>query len=97
MKATLVTSLIACALAIPFSTSAAVDTKPQETATTQCTTEAKALKGEEREKALAKCEKLAAYGPGSQQNKMKTCNADAKKNDLHGDERRAFMSKCLKG
>ena len=32
-----------------------------------------------------------------QQEKMKTCNAEAKVKDLHGDERRAFMSTCLKG
>jgi len=27
---------------------------------------------------------------------MKTCNADAKAKDLKGDERKAFMSECLK-
>jgi hypothetical protein len=30
-----------------------------------------------------------------QQNKMKTCNADAKTKDLKGDERKAFMKSCL--
>lgn len=35
--------------------------------------------------------------PGSQQNKMKHCNEEAKKKELKGDERRAFMSGCLKG
>ena len=33
----------------------------------------------------------------SQQNRMKTCNADAKAKSLKGDERKAFMSECLKG
>jgi hypothetical protein len=33
----------------------------------------------------------------SQQEKMKTCNVEAGRKDLHGDERRAFMSSCLKG
>jgi hypothetical protein len=33
----------------------------------------------------------------SQQNKMKTCNSEAGKKNLKGDERRAFMSACLKG
>jgi psiF repeat len=33
----------------------------------------------------------------SQQEKMKTCNVEAGKKNLHGDERRAFMSSCLKG
>lgn len=34
--------------------------------------------------------------PAKQQNKMKTCNADAKAKDLKGDERKKFMSACLK-
>ena len=38
-----------------------------------------------------------AAEPTAQQNKMKTCNADAKAKDLKGDERKAFMSSCLKG
>ena len=32
----------------------------------------------------------------SQQSRMKTCNADAKAKSLKGDERKAFMSDCLK-
>lgn len=35
--------------------------------------------------------------PMSQQEKMKACNAQAAKKQLKGDERRAFMSSCLKG
>jgi hypothetical protein len=31
----------------------------------------------------------------AQQSKMKTCNADAKSQDLKGDERKAFMKDCL--
>jgi hypothetical protein len=31
-----------------------------------------------------------------QQEKMKTCNADAATKALKGDERKAFMSDCLK-
>ena len=38
-----------------------------------------------------------ADGKTAQQNKMKTCNADAKTKALKGDERKAFMSTCLKG
>jgi len=33
----------------------------------------------------------------TQQNKMKACNADAKTKGLKGDERKKFMSACLKG
>lgn len=32
---------------------------------------------------------------GAQQDKMKTCNADAKTKALKGDERKAFMKDCL--
>jgi len=28
---------------------------------------------------------------------MKSCNAQASKKDMKGDERKAFMSKCLSG
>lgn len=31
----------------------------------------------------------------AQQERMKTCNAQASKKDLKGDERQAFMSECL--
>lgn len=48
--------------------------------------------------ALALSLALFAAGPAlavSQQDKMKTCNADAAKKDLKGDERKKFMSECL--
>ena len=39
-----------------------------------------------------------ATSPGTpQRSKMKACNADAKQKDLHGDDRRKFMSHCLSG
>jgi hypothetical protein len=38
---------------------------------------------------------FAADTATPQQNKMKTCNADAKTKALKGDERKAFMSNCL--
>ncbi|MBK6980557.1 MAG: phosphate starvation-inducible protein PsiF [Betaproteobacteria bacterium] len=41
--------------------------------------------------------KPAATAPTSQQDKMKLCNVKAKEKALKGDERRAFMSSCLKG
>ena len=33
--------------------------------------------------------------PTAQQERMKSCNAQASKKELKGDERQAFMSKCL--
>jgi hypothetical protein len=37
-----------------------------------------------------------AFAATDQQNKMTTCNADATAKSLKGDERKAFMSTCLK-
>ena len=37
-----------------------------------------------------------AAAPVKQKEKMKSCNADAKARDLKGDERKKFMSSCLK-
>jgi len=37
-----------------------------------------------------------AADPPSQQSRMKTCNAEAKAKSLKGEERKAFMSQCLK-
>lgn len=36
------------------------------------------------------------FAETAQQSKMTTCNADATARALKGDERKAFMSKCLK-
>ncbi|HEX8589563.1 PsiF family protein [Pseudomonas sp.] len=36
------------------------------------------------------------FAATAQQNKMTTCNADASAKFLKGDERKAFMSTCLK-
>jgi hypothetical protein len=36
------------------------------------------------------------FAATEQQNKMTTCNADASAKSLKGDERKAFMSNCLK-
>jgi hypothetical protein len=33
---------------------------------------------------------------GEQQNRMKACNVEAAKKELKGDERKAFMSSCLR-
>ena len=39
---------------------------------------------------------FSAYA-GTQQDRMKNCNADAGKKSLAGDERKAFMKDCLSG
>ena len=40
---------------------------------------------------------LPALADTAQQDKMKSCNADATAKSLKGDERKKFMSSCLKG
>ncbi len=43
---------------------------------------------------------IAASAPaiaGEQQDKMKNCNKEAKEKAMKGDERKKFMSGCLKG
>jgi hypothetical protein len=37
----------------------------------------------------------SAYSATAQQEKMKTCNADATSKQLKGDERKAYMKTCL--
>ena len=36
------------------------------------------------------------FAATAQQNKMTTCNADASSKSLKGDDRKAYMSSCLK-
>ena len=74
-----------------------------------CAHESKGLRGEEHQKFMSECLKDHGWAPStkegthktsaesSQQNRMKTCNEEAGKKNLHGDERRSFMSTCLKG
>ena len=76
-----------------------------------CAHESKGLRGEEHQKFMSECLKgnetdgasrketaqRASDETGSQQNRMRTCNEEAGRRSLHGDERRAFMSTCLKG
>jgi hypothetical protein len=76
-----------------------------------CAHESKGLRGEEHQKFMSDCLKghdtegatrkegspRADDETGSQQNRMRTCNEEAGRRSLHGDERRAFMSSCLKG
>jgi psiF repeat len=58
---------------------------------------------EKKEAAPAKAEAkpaasaAAPSAKATQQDKMKSCNADATAKTLKGDERKKFMSSCLKG
>jgi psiF repeat-containing protein len=86
---TRVLSIIAGAvLALCVSTTAAADAAAGEAA--------KPAPDTDKPKAVAAREPAAEPATGAQQNKMKRCNEEAKKKELKGDERRAFMSTCLK-
>lgn len=107
---TLIRYAIACAVVSAFSIQpafAAAEGSAKPTAQDRksaCTQEARGLKGAERDDFIAWCltqdsirpKQAKALVPGSQQDKMRKCNAVAKERALKGDERRAFMSSCLK-
>lgn len=71
---------------------------PQQQRMADCNTQATGKKGDERKAFMSSClkGKTMAAPAATQQNKMKTCNADAKTKALKGVERKAFMSSCLK-
>ena len=93
--------LVGCVAVWALSVTAALaeEKRAEDDRHATCAHEAKGLKAEERERFLTACRSQYGYGhaPHSQQEKMKTCNQEARERDLHGDERRAFMSSCLKG
>lgn len=77
-----------------------------------CNKEATGMKGDERKAFMKKClskdyvlksdaatpaKPATPAASSAQQDKMKACNADAKTKGLKGDERKKFMSACLKG
>lgn len=73
---------------------------PQQQRMSDCSKQSKGMKGEEHKKFMASClkgETTAAAAKPTQQDKMKSCNADASAKKLKGAERKNFMSTCLKG
>lgn len=61
----------------------------------ECNTQATGKKGDERKAFMSTCLKGDKAPAPTQQEKMKTCNADAGAKQLKGDERKTFMSTCL--
>jgi len=85
----------------------------QQTRFSACAHESKGLRGEDHQAFMSDCLRgneaeaaevkkeaathRAAGEPSAQQSRMKSCNDEAGRKALHGEERRAFMSSCLKG
>jgi len=84
----------------------------QQSRFSTCAHESKGLHGDDHQNFMSEClkgheteaeelkkesmEQRASAEPTLQHTKMKVCNEEAGKKSLHGDERRAFMSACLK-
>lgn len=99
---------LACALALcgtAFAQDKTTTTKPltaQQQRMVDCNKQATGKTGDDRKTFMSSCLKgqtAAAPAPTkqTQQEKMKTCNADATTKKLKGDDRKTFMSTCLKG
>lgn len=69
---------------------------PQQQRMADCNKQATGKTGDERKSFMSTCLKGESAAPTTQQEKMKSCNADASKKSLKGDERKAFMSSCLR-
>jgi len=105
----LVAGLAAALWALPAVANEPEKSESQHERFAHCAHESKGLRGEEHQKFMHDClkgnksEEAAAEGhhktsgEPTQQAKMKSCNEEAGRKELHGDERRSFMSTCLKG
>lgn len=100
-----------CGLGFALAVSVPAFSGEQQNKMKGCNKEAKDadMKGDERKAFMKKClskdyelKSEAAAAPSapaaaSSQDRMKGCSADAKTKGLKGDERKSFMSTCLKG
>jgi len=104
-------SAAAVAFGVQAETAPAAKTlSPQQQRMADCNKQATGMKGDERKKFMSGClsgkaptastaaaaPAATAAKPMSQQDKMKACNADAGSKNLKGDDRKKFMSDCLK-
>lgn len=100
-------SLIVASAALVFAVATvhAADTKPltaQQQKMSDCSKQNKGKKGDDYKNSVKAClSGSPAPAPApvkqTQQEKMKSCNAEAKTKAPTGDAHKAFMSSCLKG
>lgn len=105
-------SAAAVAFGVQAQTAPAAKTlSPQQQRMADCNKQATGMKGDDRKKFMSGClsskapaastamaapATATAAKPATQQDKMKACNADAGSKNLKGDDRKKFMSDCLK-
>ncbi|MBU1361307.1 MAG: phosphate starvation-inducible protein PsiF [Gammaproteobacteria bacterium] len=84
---------------LTFGAAHAADKAPtaQQSKMGTCNKEAGDKKGDDRKAFMKDCLSAKPAKAMTQQDKMKTCNADTKAKTLKGDERKAFMKECLSG
>ena len=104
----LVAGLAVALWALPARANEPEKSESQHERFAHCAHESKGLHAEEHQKFMQDCLKSdkaedgakehhqRTAGEPTQQSKMKSCNEEAGRKELHGDERRAFMSSCLK-
>lgn len=100
-------SLIVASAALVFAVATvhAADTKPltaQQQKMSDCSKQNKGKKGDDYKNSVKAClsgtpAPAPAPAKQTQQEKMKSCNAEAKTKAPTGDAHKAFMSSCLKG
>jgi hypothetical protein len=98
-------SLIVASAALVFAVATvhAADTKPltaQQQKMSDCSKQNKGKKGDDYKNSVKAClsgTPAPAPAKQTQQEKMKSCNAEAKTKAPTGDAHKAFMSNCLKG
>jgi len=108
MSACLKTGGKAATAAPSSGSAAALAQTPQQQKMKECNAQATGKKGEERKAFMSTCLKAdnsanatapaaaSAQPLSPQQQKMKACNADAAAKHLQGEDRKAYMSTCLK-
>ena len=95
--------------ATPQSSTAPKTMTAQQQKMASCSHQSKGMTGDAHKKFMSDClhgkttaatmvaTKAPTTAKTTQQEKMKTCSADAKAKSLKGAERKSFMSTCLKG
>jgi hypothetical protein len=98
--ASLLAASVFAATAADTKTEAKKELTPQQQRMSDCSKQSKGMKGDVHKKFMSDClkgEQAAPAAKPTQQEKMKSCNAEATGKKLKGAERKTFMSSCLKG